>query len=91
MARVRLAVDVEPELRRRIKIAAALRDETVRDWIERAILRELEESIGEGRVYEEEPEFYPAEGPKPRGLPDGKAPRPRSGKSVADAVIEDRR
>lgn len=91
MTRVRLTVDVEPELRRRIKIAAASRDETVRDWIERAILRELGEGNGEGRVYEEEPEFYPAEGPKPRGLPDGEAPKPRSGRSVADAVIEDRR
>ena len=90
MDRVRLTVDVRPELRRRIKIAAATRDETVRDWIERAILRELEEGSG-GQIYEEEPEVYPSEGPKPKGLPDGEAPRARSGRSVADAVIEDRR
>lgn len=90
MARVRLTMDVEPELRRRIKVAAASRDETVRGWLERAILRELEEG-SDGLPYEEEPELYLSEGPKPNGLPDGEAPRARSGRSVADAVIEDRR
>jgi hypothetical protein len=85
-----LTVDVEPKLRRRIKVAAASRDETIRDFLERAILRELEKDEG-GRTYDEEQEFYPAEGPKPQGLPEGEAPRARSGRSVADAVIEDRR
>lgn len=37
----------------------------------------------------EEQEYYPAKGPKPTGLED--APRPRSGRTVAEAVIEDRR
>lgn len=36
--RARLSIDVEPELRRRIKIAAAARDLSVREYVE-AILR----------------------------------------------------
>ncbi len=84
MARVRLTVDVEPELRRRIKISAAARDETVKDFLERAIMRELENG-------DDEEEFYPSEGGKPTGLRFD-APRPKGGGNpVSDAVIEDRR
>lgn len=82
MERVRLTVDVAPDLRRRVRIAAASRDETVKEWIERAILREL-------RV-EEGQEYIPPSGPKPRGLREG-APKLRNGASVSEAVIEDRR
>lgn len=81
MARVRLMADVDPELRRRVKVAAASSDRTVSEWIEEAVRRELEHG--------EEREYYPAEGNKPAGLED--APEPRSGRTVADAVIEDRR
>ncbi len=42
MARVRLSADVEPELRRRVKIAAATEEMKVSDWIEQAVRRELE-------------------------------------------------
>ena len=82
MARVRLTVDVAPDLRRRIKIAAASRDETVKEWIERAILRELREGGGD--------EYVPPSGPKPEGLREG-APKLRSGATASEAVIEDRR
>ncbi len=82
MARVRLTVDVAPDLRRRIKIAAASRDETVKEWIERAILRELRE--------EEVDEYVPPSGPKPEGLREG-APKLRSGATASEAVVEDRR
>lgn len=37
MTRVRLSVDVDPELRRRVKIVAASKDLSVKDWIEGAI------------------------------------------------------
>lgn len=85
MARVRLSVDVDPELRRRIKMSAAARDETVKDFLERAIMRELENGD------EEEWEIYPSEGGKPTGLRFD-APRPKGGGNpVSDAVIEDRR
>lgn len=83
MNKVKLSVEVEPELRRRVKIAAASRDQPIREWIVNAIRHELENGA------EEEREFYPSEGGKPTGLED--APRPRSGRTVAEAVIEDRR
>ncbi len=90
MAKVKLTLEVEPELRRRIKLSATARDESLREWVHRAILRELEaEGSGNSGTYEEEQEYYPSEGGKPRGSK--RPPRPRSGRTVADAVIEDRR
>lgn len=41
MARVRLSVDVDPELRRRVRVAAATRDQTVKEWLEDVLKREL--------------------------------------------------
>ncbi|MBX6765519.1 MAG: hypothetical protein IRY88_17905 [Rubrobacteraceae bacterium] len=79
MARVRIAADVDADLRRRVKVAAASADKSVSEWIEEAVRRELER--------EEKQEYYPSEGSKPKG---SKNP-PRSGRSVAEAVIEDRR
>ncbi len=90
MARVKLTLEVEPELRRRIKLSATARDESLREWVHRAILRELEaEGSGDDETYGEEQEYYPSRGGKPRGSEH--PPRPRSGRTVADAVIEDRR
>jgi hypothetical protein len=96
--RVRLSLEVEPELHRRVKIAAATRDMTVKDYVS-GILSEVVENEeirkkkgeGEGRaeVSDEELTMPAAEGAKPRGSV--RAPRPRSGRTVADAVIEDRR
>ena len=79
---VKISFEVEPELRRRVKIAAVSRDQSVKDWIQHAILRELEDSEGVELA-------VPPEGVKPRGGTN--PPRPRSGQTVADAVIEDRR
>lgn len=84
MARVRLSVDVDPELRRRIKISAAAREETVKDFLERAIMRELENGNG-GEI-----EFYPSEGGKPTGSENPIKPI-GGGNPVSEAVIEDRR
>jgi hypothetical protein len=42
VARVRLSVDVDPELRRRVRIAAASKDQSVKDWLEDLLRRELE-------------------------------------------------
>lgn len=59
-----------------------------------ALERYLEERgypVGNGEVPEDEPEVYPAEGPKPKGRRFG-APRLREGaKPVSDTVVEDRR
>lgn len=97
MEKARLTVDVDPELRRRIRVAAAVRDESLKEWIERALLRELEEEAGgEGARGAATPEgaevgdYYPATGPRPGGR-EGSRPRPRSGRNVSEAVVEDRR
>lgn len=91
MEKARLTVDVDPELRRRIRVAAAVRDESLKEWVERALLRELEDEVG-SRVPLNEgvPDYYPAVAAKPGGG-EGRRPRPRSGRTVADAIIEDRR
>lgn len=39
--RVRLSVDVEPQLKQRLKVAAALRDISVKELVEQAIDHEL--------------------------------------------------
>lgn len=41
MVRVRLSVDVDPELRRRVRMAAASRDQSVKEWLEDVLEREL--------------------------------------------------
>lgn len=41
MTRVRLSVDVEPELRRRVRMAAASKDQSVKEWLESVLEREL--------------------------------------------------
>lgn len=92
MAKVKLTLEVEPELRRRIKLSATAKDESLREWVHRAILRELETEGGEARkegTTGEERGYYPSRGGKPRGSE--QPPRPKSGRTVADAVIEDRR
>lgn len=41
MTRVRLSVDVDPELRRRVRMAAASKDLSVKEWLEDVLKREL--------------------------------------------------
>jgi hypothetical protein len=82
--KVKLSVEVEPGLRRRVKIAAASRDQSIREWLVSAIRHELQNDA------EEEREFYPSEGGKPKGLREG-APKLGSGATLSEAVIEDRR
>jgi rRNA-processing protein FCF1 len=49
MERVRLSADVEPELRRRVRVAAAASDRKVSDWISDAVKRELEREEAEAK------------------------------------------
>jgi hypothetical protein len=42
VTRVRLSVDVNPELRRRVRMAAASKDQSVKEWLEGVLERELE-------------------------------------------------
>jgi hypothetical protein len=48
--RPRISVDVDPEIRRRIRLAAAKRDVSVRQYITDALQERLREDLGE---YEE--------------------------------------
>jgi uncharacterized protein (DUF1778 family) len=41
----RIVVEVDPELRRRIKMAAAAHDETIREYMVTVVLRRLEEDV----------------------------------------------
>lgn len=41
MTRVRLSVDVESGLRRRVRMAAASKDQSVKEWLEDVLEREL--------------------------------------------------
>ena len=41
MTRVRLSVDVDPELRRRVRMVAASKDQSVKEWLEDVLKREL--------------------------------------------------
>lgn len=78
--RVRLSLEVGPELHRRVKIAAASRDMTVKDFVSGILSQAVE---NEGLV------LAPT-GVKPAGGED--PPRPRGGGDpVSGAVIEDRR
>jgi hypothetical protein len=47
VTRVRLSVDVDSELRRRVRIAAASKDQSVKEWLEDVLERELK------RTYED--------------------------------------
>lgn len=40
----RLSVDVDPELRRRVRVAAASKDRSVKEWLEDVLERELKRS-----------------------------------------------
>lgn len=51
----RLTIEVEPELGRKITAAAASKDETVKDFIERAVRRELRQGNGAAQSDGEEP------------------------------------
>lgn len=90
MERVKLTLEVEPELRRRIKLSATARDGSLREWVHRALLRELEADSGAGHELIEERLTLPPAGAKPKGSDN--PPRPRGGGDpVSDTVIEDRR
>jgi hypothetical protein len=79
--KVKLSVELEPELGHMVERAATSKDQTVRQWVVNAIRHELEG--------EDDDEIIRApKGAKPKGSVN--PPRSRSGRTVADAVIEDR-
>lgn len=51
MVRARIVADVDPDLRRAVKVAAASTDRSVSEWIEVAVRRELaREDAEEGNI-----------------------------------------
>lgn len=46
--RPRISIDVDPEVRRRLRLAAAKRDQTVRQYVLEAIEERLLEDLGDG-------------------------------------------
>lgn len=47
--RPRISIDVQPEVRRRLRLAAAKRDVTIREYVLEAIELRLREDLGDGR------------------------------------------
>lgn len=47
--RPRISIDVQPEVRRRLRLAAAKRDVTVREYVLEAVELRLREDLGDGR------------------------------------------
>jgi hypothetical protein len=94
MPKVKLTAEVDPELERRLKIAATGADKSVSEWIEELVQRELEngvpaKSVGMARN-SLPPEFHiPPAGVRPTRYRNPVKLRPGSG-TVADAVLEDR-
>ena len=47
--RPRISIDVQPEVRRRLRLAAAMRDLTIRQYVLEAIEERLREDLGDDR------------------------------------------
>ena len=56
--RVRLSIDVDPELKRRLKIAAARQDLSIRDYVEVLLRRALEVDELGGEAEEPRSSYY---------------------------------
>ena len=50
--RARLSIDVSTTIRRRIRLAAARRDQTIRDYVVDALAERLHEDLGDERLDE---------------------------------------
>lgn len=79
----RLTVDVDAELMRRVEFATVARDETVDEFLKRAVMRELENGDGGDELY------VPPKYVKPKGSEN--PPKLERGNTLSEAVIEDRR
>ena len=50
LRRARLSVDIPPETRRRIRMAAAKHDQSIRDYVRAALETRLTEDLGDARA-----------------------------------------
>lgn len=83
-----LPQSLDPELRRRIEIAASRSDTSVDEWIERAVRHELDRQE-HGETLAEDGIVRPIPGAKLTPL--SNPPKLRDGSRMSDAVLEDRR
>jgi predicted DNA-binding protein len=44
--RIRCCLDIEPELKNQIKALAALRGQTMKEWLTEAIIAKMEDEVG---------------------------------------------
>ncbi len=51
MTRVRLSVDIDSELRRRVKMVAAAREQSVKEWVEGAMREALIREAQQAKLY----------------------------------------
>lgn len=65
--RVRLTADVDPDVKKRVRIAAIESETSVSEWVERAVVRELERA--EVREPSHGRETRPSGGDRPHGSP----------------------
>ena len=49
--RPRISIDVQPELRKRVRLAAALRELTVQDYVRSAIEAQLQEDLEDAALH----------------------------------------
>jgi|GEM_PF-6282583 plasmid stability protein len=57
--RVRLSIDVSPDLKRRLKIAAARQDVSIRDYVEALLRQALEADEPGGEAEQPSSTYYP--------------------------------
>lgn len=104
--RVRLTADVDPDVKKRVKLAAVESDLTLSQWVEEALRERLQQAEpGDGAkprvsstAHEELLKAIIADRdgwhlPSPGSKPMGSKnpPRLKDGSKISDAVIEDRR
>jgi predicted transcriptional regulator len=87
-ARVRLTADVDPDVKKRVRIAAIESESSVSEWVERAVVRELDRELDD-EIDGDEGVIKAPPGTKPEPLLN--APRLLDGSKMSDAVTEDRR
>lgn len=86
--RVRLTADVDPEVKKQVRIAAIQSDTSVSEWIERAVRRELDREA-RNEMDSNAGIVRAVPGAKPEPLRN--APRLLDGSKMSDAILEDRR
>lgn len=83
--RVRLTADVDPDVKKRVRIAAIESETSVSEWVERAVMRELERREVKGASHDREAS-------RPGAQPHGTVSPSESGdiEALIEAAVRDR-